>query len=85
MIFLLLMIMAFLFLKIQDNLNAPEIVESVTAACPGCAKEVELDWMVCPHCLQRLRENCPQCHQRKMIIHLFCPSCGSRAVGQDNG
>ena len=81
MVFLLLMILAFLLLKIQEELNTPEIIEPMTAACPSCAKEVELDWLVCPNCLQRLRENCPICHQRKLINHHFCTFCGSQAGG----
>jgi len=81
MIFLLLMTLAFLLLKIQDELHTPEIIESVTAACPSCAKDVELDWMVCPHCLQRLRETCASCHQRKFISHSFCTTCGSNSAG----
>jgi hypothetical protein len=81
MVFLLLMILAFLLLNIQEQLNLPETIKPVTAACPSCAEEVELDWLVCPHCLQRLRENCQTCQQRKFIMHQFCPSCGSRAGG----
>ena len=81
MVFLLLMILAFLLLKIQEELNAPVGIETLTVACPGCTEEVELDWLVCPHCLQRLRENCPTCHQGKLISHHFCPSCGSQAGG----
>lgn len=81
MIFLLLISLAFLFLRIQEELNNSPDDESVTASCPSCAKEIALDWMVCPHCLQRLRENCSSCKQRKLISHNFCPSCGYRAEG----
>lgn len=80
MIFLLLITLAFLLLRIQDELNDHPVAQTVTASCPSCEKEIELDWMVCPHCLQRLRENCSVCQQRKLISHHFCPSCGSGAA-----
>lgn len=76
MIFLLLIILAFLLFQIQDEFKPSQPAENLTAECPGCSKEVELDWMVCPHCLQRLRETCPSCQQRKLISHNFCTSCG---------
>lgn len=76
MIFLLLISLAFLLLMIQDELNGSVVEEPLTASCPGCVKQISLDWMVCPHCLQRLRESCPSCQKRKLISHGFCPSCG---------
>ena len=81
MIFLLLISLAFLLLRIQDELNEPAVEGAPTVACPGCTKEISLDWLVCPHCMQRLRESCPSCRQRKLISHNFCPSCGCGARG----
>jgi len=77
MIFLLLVILALLLLEIQDEFNRPTAVENIVVECPGCGKEVDLDWIACPHCLQRLRENCTHCENRKMISHHFCTVCGS--------
>jgi hypothetical protein len=79
MIFLLLICLAFLLLRIQDEIHGSEVEESATASCPSCDKEISFDWMVCPHCLQRLHENCASCQQRKLISHSFCPSCGCGA------
>ena len=76
MIFLLLISLAFLLLRIQDELNDCAIEVMVSSSCPSCEKEISLDWMVCPHCLQRLRENCSSCNNRKLISHSFCPTCG---------
>ena len=76
MIFLLLISLAFLLLRIQDEFNQTAVEVTVTASCPGCEEEISLDWMVCPHCLQRLRESCHACQNRKLISHSFCPSCG---------
>jgi len=80
MIFLLLIVLAFLLLQIQDELMRPQPLEVVAADCPGCGAEVDLDWMVCPHCLQRLRETCPSCDAHKMISHVYCPGCGRGAA-----
>ncbi len=76
MIFLLLISLAFLLLKIQDEFNSAAVEEPLTASCQNCDREISLDWMVCPHCLQHLRESCPVCQKRKLISHRFCPSCG---------
>ena len=76
MIFLLLICLAFLLLRIQDEFNAADVKEPVTASCPSCDQEISFEWMVCPHCLQRLRGSCTSCQQRKLISHNFCPACG---------
>ncbi len=82
MIFLLLLVLAFLLLKIQDELSDPLVEESVATSCPGCSKEIEFDWMVCPHCLLRLRESCSSCQQGKLISHRYCPACGAQAAAR---
>ncbi len=81
MIFLLLISLAFLLLRIQDESNETAVDVSVIASCPACEEEISIDWMVCPHCLQRLRESCPSCQKRKLISHSFCTSCGSGTQG----
>ena len=80
MVFLLLILLAFLLLRIQDELTEPVTEPQVVSACPGCGREVDCEWMVCPHCLQRLLENCDGCQERKMISHPFCPACGCAAT-----
>lgn len=78
MVFLLLIFLALLLMKIQDELNRVAVEPQVISACSACGKAVELDWVVCPHCRQRLSENCSLCQSRKLVSQTFCPYCGGR-------
>ena len=77
MLLLLLIILAvvlwLILAELEPEHNAEEQIE---AACPACHRGVDIDWMVCPHCQQRLREACVHCHKGKLINHQYCPFCG---------
>ncbi len=78
MVFLLLIILALLLLKIQDQFNRVPVEPQIAARCSACGEAVELDWVVCPHCRQRLTEHCGGCQSRKLVSQVFCPFCGNR-------
>lgn len=44
--------------------------------CPGCARPVEADWLLCPRCRTLLKESCPGCGRQASLCHPFCPGCG---------
>ena len=82
MVFLLLMILALLLVKLQDEFSRVPVEPLIAVDCPGCGKFVELDWVVCPHCRQRLNESCHICQNRKFVGQMFCPFCGNKGGGQ---
>lgn len=44
--------------------------------CPGCRQKIETDFVVCPSCHTKLKQQCPNCER---LLHLkwnVCPYCG---------
>ncbi len=59
---------------LEDALRPQE--EEPEFVCPGCEREVEPRWMVCPYCLYQLREPCPQCGELMELDWKSCAYCG---------
>ncbi len=49
--------------------------------CPGCARRVEPDWIVCPHCHTKLRKTCHHCGRLLELPWNLCPYCGTPVPG----
>jgi len=49
--------------------------------CPGCARRVEPDWIVCPHCHTKLRKVCQHCGRLLELPWNLCPYCGTPVPG----
>ena len=49
--------------------------------CPGCARRVESDWLVCPHCHTKLRKICHHCGRLLELPWNLCPYCGTPVPG----
>ena len=78
MVLLLLIILALLLWLIQKELEQQgQETEAVGTSCPNCQAIVATDWLVCPHCRQRLKESCPACHEKKLVKQKICPFCGA--------
>lgn len=45
--------------------------------CPVCLTEVETDYLVCPVCTTRLREQCPACDSALDPLWQACPYCAT--------
>jgi len=45
------------------------------ARCPFCKTPVKDDFLVCPHCMRRLREVCSSCHRPVDPGWRICPYC----------
>ena len=43
--------------------------------CPFCKTAVKDDFLVCPHCMRRLREVCSSCHRPVEPAWRICPYC----------
>lgn len=78
MVLLLLIMLALLLWLIQKELEQQgQEKEAVGTSCPACQAIVATDWLVCPHCRQRLKESCPVCHEKKLVKQKICPFCGA--------
>jgi RNA polymerase subunit RPABC4/transcription elongation factor Spt4 len=76
LLFLLLFaILAYAILVETDDAAEPA---SGTGACPGCARRVEEDWLLCPRCRTLLKTGCAGCGHRIDSWRPFCPWCGRR-------
>lgn len=53
--------------------------------CPVCLAEVENDYLVCPVCTTRLREQCPTCDAALEPLWQACPYCATQLATDDGG
>lgn len=45
-------------------------------ACPGCKRNIEPDFILCPNCHTQLRRPCPHCSRLMHQKWTLCPYCG---------
>lgn len=77
MILLLLMLLGLLAHALMTEVEkAREPLPPPAASCPGCARPVAGDWLICPQCRTPLSQSCPGCGRRHALGHRFCPFCG---------
>ena len=62
----------------QRTLEEEALLQSIEDknTCPGCSRQIEDNWLVCPGCHTRLKKVCHNC---KRLINLswdICPYCG---------
>lgn len=46
--------------------------------CPGCARPVKEDFLLCPNCRAALRESCSGCGRALELSWAVCPYCGAK-------
>src|SRR5688572_23696038 len=54
-----------------------ELEHDLALACPGCARSVEEDWLVCPDCRTRLAHQCTGCGRTMGLDWALCGWCGA--------
>jgi hypothetical protein len=47
-------------------------------ACPACRKPVEKDFLICPHCMKKLRKPCVECGKALRLSWAVCPYCKTK-------
>jgi hypothetical protein len=47
--------------------------------CPGCSRQVDEAWIVCPDCHTTLKKICPSCQKSLNLRWNICPFCGAHA------
>lgn len=45
--------------------------------CPGCTRQVEEAWQICPNCLTRLKNPCIECGKLIDLAWTVCPYCAT--------
>jgi len=79
LVLIFLVSLAFLSVAILAELERrQERVQPPGGSCPACARKVDSDWLLCPHCRTLLKESCCGCGRHFSIWHRFCPDCGLR-------
>lgn len=77
MVLVFLALLAWLALAILAEMEKKEeLPASEGGACPGCARPVESDWLLCPRCRTLLKSACPGCGRQGDLWRPFCPWCG---------
>lgn len=77
MILVLLIILGVLIWSIQKEIDRSSRDSRLALGeCPGCEAVIEPEWLVCPHCKEKLCESCAHCHRSKFISQRHCPYCG---------
>jgi hypothetical protein len=49
-----------------------------TEICPSCKRRVNADFLYCPHCRTKLREECENCGRPISVRWAACPYCGKQ-------
>jgi RNA polymerase subunit RPABC4/transcription elongation factor Spt4 len=67
----------------QHTLEEEALLQSIeeSTLCPGCARRIRDNWMVCPNCHTKLRKNCHKCGKLMELPWNLCPYCGTPAPG----
>ncbi len=55
---------------------------AVQLLCPHCDREIERDYLVCPACLNRLKDPCHNCHKPLEQTWTICPYCENPALAE---
>lgn len=46
--------------------------------CPGCSRQVDEAWVVCPDCHTTLKKVCPSCNKTIQLAWSICPFCAAQ-------
>jgi predicted transcriptional regulator len=49
-----------------------------TLKCPSCKKEIQEEWIACPHCGEKMARNCPGCKAKVEMSWKACPFCARK-------
>ncbi|MBN1438947.1 MAG: zinc ribbon domain-containing protein [Anaerolineales bacterium] len=66
----------------QSSLEEEALLASLAGrlSCPGCGRQVDSDWRICPTCSTVLRKACPDCGRMLDLSWNVCPYCGTAAA-----
>jgi RNA polymerase subunit RPABC4/transcription elongation factor Spt4 len=63
----------------EETLEEEALLQGLAdrATCPGCSRQVQETWQVCPSCGTRLRKPCPSCRKLSDLNWTVCPYCAA--------
>ncbi len=66
--------------KYQAALEEEALLQGIEKQlhCPGCGRNVEKEWIICPSCHTRLKKVCVNCGKILDLQWNLCPFCGSQ-------
>jgi RNA polymerase subunit RPABC4/transcription elongation factor Spt4 len=69
--------------EFQQSLEEEALLQTIEdiPLCPGCARKVHLDWVVCPNCHTKLKKKCHHCKSLMDLPWNICPFCGTTVPG----
>ncbi len=69
----------------QSSLEEEALLASLTGrlSCPGCGRQVESEWRICPTCSTVLRKSCTDCGRMLDLSWNVCPYCGTATAAKE--
>lgn len=63
----------------EQSLEEEALLQSIEdkRVCPGCARQVNEAWRVCPNCRTKLKKTCAHCGQLMDLPWNICPYCAT--------
>ena len=74
---------------LEEEYQASLEEESLLAAlagrlsCPGCGRQTESEWRICPTCSTLLRKACTDCGRMLDLSWNVCPYCGTATAAKE--
>jgi hypothetical protein len=65
----------------QQTLEEEALLQTIEESqfCPGCNRQLQADWIVCPNCHTRVKKKCVRCGKAIDLPWNICPYCGTPA------
>ena len=69
----------------QSSLEEEALISALAGrmTCPGCGRQVEPDWRICPACSTLLRKPCTDCGRMLDLTWNVCPYCGTATAAKE--
>jgi RNA polymerase subunit RPABC4/transcription elongation factor Spt4 len=69
----------------QSSLEEEALIATLAGrlTCPGCGRQVETDWRICPACSTVLRKACTDCSRMLDLSWNVCPYCGTATAAKE--
>lgn len=67
----------------QKSLEEETMLQSIeeNMECPGCGRQIQKEWIVCPNCHTRLKKPCHRCKHLLELNWSLCPYCATPVPG----